>query len=131
MSTVIIFGLVMGLIGVLNPPSKAKARAEANFAVKAPYEHLKGKMLSDFYKKPVRMAHVPEEFKTIKELKRFADGRCEGAINLEVNEELDLHFFYTNEDSCDGGNAYGFVVSADQTIAIIKDSDFYEVTNGN
>ena len=78
--------------------------------------------------------NLPELFtKYEKELGFFQKERCyQGVIHVYYQSLLSnerYEFYYTNNDACDGGNAYGLILgkdekrpSLDSVIGIIRDS---------
>ena len=82
-----------------------------------------------------KMIGLPKIFSAYKDsLGEFSSKDCQKSVRKTHFQSLDSSkaytFYYTNEDSCDGGNSYGLIIgnkadspNKDGVIALITDSD--------
>ncbi len=65
-------------------------------------------------------------FSEYKELSSFDSVECKNSIRMASFEidGKDYQATFTYEDSCDGGNSYGFVLEENKPVALVLDGNF-------
>ncbi len=76
---------------------------------------------------PYKLTLTRRKFEKLNGFKGFSYDRCKDSLKELIVESKTnkFVFYYTNEDSCDGGNSYGVIFKNSKVVGNIQDQQFY------
>tara|TARA_B100001971_G_scaffold215195_1_gene260315 strand:+ start:143976 stop:144362 length:387 start_codon:yes stop_codon:yes gene_type:complete len=88
---------------------------------------IEGILVDEDVKAPLFSSSLMADDEVAAYIGEFDAKDCEEAlsqVDVLVNDSI-LEFVYTSEDSCDGGNSYGYIKEGNVAVGVITDSEIY------